>query len=874
MAQKQHNLTAWSWRAGTTNGIPQADPLKSWTPVTAFPSVIQMELLAHKLIPDPNIGENERQIQWVSDVDWEYSATFSSPPEAASDEDVECDLVFEGLDTIATVTLNGTEILKSDNMFIPARVGVKGLLRPLGEDNELHITFESITKVARGLEEKFGARTSMMRDKKRMHVRKAQYQWGWDWGPIVLTAGPYLPVYLETYTSRLQNVHVRTTQTDDHSSAQVTIHFDVVNLKHDSSTKISIIDSTSAEVASTIVNISDTKGTATLEVPSPKLWWPNGQGSPHVYTASLTLLSPSSTPYDMSSTRFGIRTIELIQRPLANAPGTTFIFRVNGRDIFCQGGNWIPADNLLPTITKKRYQDWMELARFNHLNMIRVWGGGIYENEDFFDACDDNGLLVWVDYAFACGDYPTHDAFIENVRAEAEVQTARMRNHPSLALLCGGNEDFMLADFDKVEYDHSDLTGPFDDKPFPQRKIYLSLLPPIAARLCPDVPYWANSPYGGPIANDPTIGDVHAWSVWHQEQLPYQSYQSISGRFVSEFGMHGFPVTRTISYFTQDANPSELHPQSRLIDCHNKGHGAHTRIARYLAENFRFDMSSLDNFVYSSQLMQSEAYGYALRGWKRLFNGEGDERCAGAVIWQLNDVYPVTSWSYVDYFLQPKPAFYTIRREFAPVSIGVERTPDTRWVDEDKPPVSYIPSFEVFAHNTGVQDVECELILQAYDFASGRYTELAGEDGKRAVTLKAGRNTELGALKSQCAWREDSLVILEARILSEGKELARFVDWPEPYRYLYWPASTSISLTVVEGEGEWENVVVASSDQPIKGLWVEAVYNGTEGVGDPEPLWEDNMVDLMPGQERRMGVRGLKGRGVHGRFLADWEVKT
>lgn len=437
------------------------------------------------------------------------------------------------------------------------------------------------------------------------------------------------------------------------------------------------------------------------------------------------------------------------------------------------------------------------------------------------------------------------------------------------------------------------MEGPFDDTVFPARKIYLDLLPKTAQRLCPDVPYWANSPWGGATTNDVTIGDIHQWSVWHAGQRPYQDYKELSGRFVSEFGMHGFSINRTVEYFTRGGKPEELHPQSKLIDCHNKGHGAHPRIARYLAENFRFDMTNLDNFIYSSQLMQSEAYGYALRDWKRLFGGKGKELCAGAIIWQLNDVYPSTSWAFIDYFLRPKPAYYTIKRSFAPISVAAERTPATRWVNEDKPLESYVPSFKLFGHNTTADDVSCDLVLRGYDFATGKYTSVRG-GSRRAVVLSKGQNTELGDVAAHQDWTNDSLIILEVQLLDHGtgKQLARFVDWPEPYRYLYWPKGTNIFLSVEpvssKGEwedwvtvssgrttkGEWEDAVTLSSEQPIKGVWLEPKYDGTERDDDREPVWEDNMLDLMPGEKITVGVKGLKGRGVKARFLGDWEVGT
>ncbi len=282
-----------------------------------------------------------------------------------------------------------------------------------------------------------------------------------------------------------------------------------------------------------------------------------------------------------------------------------------------------------------------------------------------------------------------------------------------------------------------------------------------------------------PVTTLLTFVLTNACPVWHLEQLPYQKYKELSGRFVSEFGMHGFPVMRTVDVFAPD--PQDRHPQSRVVDCHNKGHGAETRIARYLAENFWYDMK-LENFVYCSQLLQSEALGYALRDWKRLFGGKGREKCAGAVIWQLNDVYPVTSWAYVDYYLRPKPAFYTVRRSFAPLSVGVERTPRSRWLDEDRPQESRVPpSFAIFTHNTTSSDIECVLRLRAYDFHSHEWTNLRENETRRNVTLFKGRNTELGNLNRSPGWTEESLIVLEASLVdaqTQKKVLARYVDWP------------------------------------------------------------------------------------------------
>lgn len=437
--------TGWKWRLANSNGEPEAEQnssLKNWTEVAhGIPSVAHSELLSSKAIEDYRQEEHERKIQWVGKADWEYSCSFPTPKSTGR----EIDLVFEGLDTIATVTLNGVEILRSDNQFLCHRTPVREHLKPAGEENNsLSILFESVVKKGAELELKYGKRTSIMRDPARNHFRKSGYHWGWDWGPIILTAGPWKPIFLETYDNRIEDVHIVSDLAPDHKSARLSL---TVKTASDSATyhlEATITDQSGRKV----IHESLKSNVGDFRIDQPKLWWPNGQGDAHLYSVQVLLIDSSSNEtIDSKTLRFGIRKIELVQRPLTDAPGTTFMFSVNGREIFSQGANWIPGDNLLHTMTRQRYYDWIKLARHHHLNMIRVWGGGIYETEDFFDACDELGLLVWHDFAFACGDYPTHPEFLDNVRKEAEAQVLRLRNRSSLALLCGNNEDFMLNDW-------------------------------------------------------------------------------------------------------------------------------------------------------------------------------------------------------------------------------------------------------------------------------------------------------------------------------------------------------------------------------------------------------------------------------------------
>ncbi|KAK5309247.1 hypothetical protein LTR93_012242, partial [Exophiala xenobiotica] len=374
MSYTRNTITAgWQWRLASSNGNANAEAtaeIQQWTPVKSFPSVVQMELLAHNLIPDPNVGENERLIQWVGEADWEYACEFSTPADDANHEHVE--LSFEGLDTFATVWMNGTEIVKSDNMFIPRRVDVRGLLRHTGQKNELVILFESPIKKGKELEAKFGPRKFVaMRDKKRMHERKAQYHWGWDWGPIMLTSGPYRPVHLEAYNSRIEDVYITTSVRADGSSAVVAVRVEITDPDSDHKLEVVMHDRKGQQVAKQGAAVDNKQKNFEFFIQSPELWWPNGQGEQPLYSVNVMLQSEKQGLVDQKCKRLGIRTIKLIQRPLESAPGTTFMFSVNSREIFIQGGDWIPADNLLPTITRKRYFDWVQIAKTCHINMIR-----------------------------------------------------------------------------------------------------------------------------------------------------------------------------------------------------------------------------------------------------------------------------------------------------------------------------------------------------------------------------------------------------------------------------------------------------------------------------------------------------------------------
>ncbi|NJR31195.1 hypothetical protein HC762_00065 [bacterium] len=302
----------------------------------------------------------------------------------------------------------------------------------------------------------------------------------------------------------------------------------------------------------------------------------------------------------------------------------------------------------------------------------RVWGGGIYEDESFYNACDELGILVWQDFMFACGNYPCFPSLLLSVRREATLNVRRLRNHPSLAIFSGNNEDYQVAESAGLEYDYADkLPESWLKTDFPARYIYEFLLPDILRSECPSIPYHPGSPWGdGRQTSDPTVGDLHQWNVWHGTQEKYQIFDCLGGRFNSEFGMEAFPHMETVKRFVEDSK--DLYPQSRAMDFHNKATGHERRLATYLVENVR-TVTDLKPYIHLTQLIQSEAVSYAYRGWRRQWNKAGERKCGGALVWQLNDCWPTISWSICDYYLRKKPAYYTSARCMAPIAIGIRR---------------------------------------------------------------------------------------------------------------------------------------------------------------------------------------------------------
>ncbi|KAJ2894680.1 putative glycoside hydrolase family 2 protein [Zalerion maritima] len=825
----------------------------TYLPVGQFPTMIHLDLLAHKKIPDPFIGKNELDVQWVGETVWVYKTTFASPKVPDTGKAV---LAFDGLDTFATVVLNGATILETDNMFLPERVDVTKVLKSEGETNEMAITFDSAYIRGWKLVEKFPDHKwgCWNGDISRLAVRKSQYHWGWDWGPTLMTCGPWRPVNLEVFETRVSDLWVTTVVEESLKSATLTSNATVEGAG--STVRFDLLLD-GKDVTYKTVDAKDGKASAILKVEHPSLWYPARYGKQPLYTIKATLVSGGEEA-DVESKKIGLRKLELVQRPMKDQPGTTFFFRVNNTPIFCGGSNWIPADNMVPRITRDKYYDWVKLVADGNQFMIRVWGGGIYEEQAFYDACDEMGILVWQDFMFGCGNYPAWPELLESVKREAEENVRMLRHHPSIVIWAGNNEDYQYAEEQKLTYDFENKDEESWLKTdFPARYIYEKILADACKELIPDTYYHFGSPWSNNDTHDPTVGDIHQWNVWHGTQEKYQNFDKLVGRFVSEFGMEAFPDIKTIDAFLPlGKDDPDRYPQSSTIDFHNKADGHERRIALYLVENMRYGPDPLEHFVYCTQLMQAECLASAYRLWKRQWKGPGREYCAGALVWQINDCWPVTSWAICDYYLRPKHAYFTVKREMAPISIGITRREHRHPKDKyTRANVDIVHQLEVWGSNLMLEDLTVDCVMKAWDVETGK--ETYSKTVSSSLLLPENRSTEIVAMPVPAKNPGDEArTVVAAYLMKDGQQISRYVDWPEPLKYLHLPKPKHLTADISK-DGK---VVEISAEVPVKGVALECE--------DDDVKFEDNLIDIVPGEVVPIKVNGAnKGSVITTRYL-------
>ncbi|MDV7699472.1 glycoside hydrolase family 2 protein [Chryseobacterium soli] len=631
----ERNLSLEKWQFKNTKD-------KNWLSAKV-PGTVHLDLMDHKLIPDPFKDDNEKKVQWVENEDWEYHTTFTVTSKELDNQNI--NLVFNGLDTFSEIYLNGKLLRKTDNMFRKWEIPVKEYLK--SGDNLLQVNFKSAVTVGKGLAEKV---PFTMPESPRSFVRKAQYQFGWDWGPRLVTAGIWKEVKLN-YWNTATLTHVKIEQKNlTPQKAELNVHADIFAEK-EGKYVISIDHKKS--------NIQLKKGENKIIIPfsleNPKLWQPNGWGAPNLYSIPISLQKDSKILSD-EDVKIGLRTIELVQEK--DEKGKSFYFKVNGKPLYIKGTNWIPGDSFSPRISKEKYQKLIKDCKEAHMNMIRVWGGGIYEDDEFYKACDENGILVWQDFMFAGSFYPSDENFQKNVEMEVKDQVERLQNHASLALWCGNNEiDEAIVNWGyqkQFKYSKEDSLQVWKD----YRKIFHEVIPKAIKRYTANFSsiYWPSSPsIGWGHKESLTEGDSHYWGVWWGEQ-PFEMYNQKVGRFMSEYGFQGMPTIETTkSMFS--GNP-DLNLQNTTIKAHEKHARGWEIINEYMQRDYKIPTDFVQ-YNYVSQLLQARGMQIAIEAHRRskAYN-------MGTLYWQLNDCWPVVSWSSIDYSGNWKALHYQLKRSF------------------------------------------------------------------------------------------------------------------------------------------------------------------------------------------------------------------
>ncbi len=624
-----------------------------WFP-TDIPGEVHVALMQARRIPDPFKADNELLVQWVAETDWEFEGLIDVPNNLILQENIW--LIFEGLDTLAQVSLNGTILGNGENAFRTYAWEVCDLLK-VGE-NRVHILFKSPTQYVRARQNTQPLASPEQSIPGGPYLRKAPCQWGWDWGPQLLPIGVWKGARLAGFSdAKFDSVHLRQTHQFD-GSVEVSADAQIRQWGGSALQLCLTLRDPAGKTFATTCKVVGQKGSAKILIKDPQLWWPNGYGDQALYEAQVTLRLEDETLLDVHDNQIGLRTLELRQE--ADQYGESFTFVVNGVPIFAKGSNWIPADSFPTRISRERLEGLLGDAARAHHNMIRVWGGGFYESEDFYDLCDAYGLLVWQDFIFSCSIYPLDDeAFIENIRQEVVDNVQRIRHRASLALWCGNNE----MDWGWEEWGWSD--GASLDFREPYRQFFYETLPGWLAELDPDTPYWFSSPTSGTPFEDSNSnekGDAHYWEVWHGAK-PFSAYREQFPRFMSEFGFQSLPPLKTIQYY---ADETHWNLTDYMIEHHQRNPYASALFMGQMALHFMMPVD-FPALVYVTMVLQAEGIRYGVEHWRR-----NRHRVSGTLYWQLNDCWPVASWSSLDYFGRWKAFHYASRRFYAPVLLSIE----------------------------------------------------------------------------------------------------------------------------------------------------------------------------------------------------------
>lgn len=787
------------------------------------PGSVYADLMADGTMPDPFWRENELDAFERMKKDYVYQRAFTVTEAQLAHTHVE--LVCEGLDTLAHVSLNGREIAFADNMHITWVWDVKEQLH--AGENTLEIRFDSpILYCAKKAEEAPGWESSDATPGFR-HLRKAHCMFGWDWGPRLPDAGIWRPIFLRTWdTARLENALMLQAHHD--GVVDVTIRPEIAG----ESAWSAEITAPDGEV---MIIPETTAAEQVITIEHPQLWWPNGLGKQPLYRVTVRLATGDTRVW-----RIGLRTMTVSREK--DEWGEEFCHVVNGVKVFAMGADYIPEDNILARVTPERTRRLLEDCKAANFNAIRVWGGGYYPDDAFYDICDELGLMVWQDLMYACAFYDLTPDFERSIRVETHQNVARLRHHASLALICGNNEmEMFMAGANSALINHRtwEFVPTYPHHITDYVKMFEYILPAIVKETAPQTYWWPASPSSGgnfDAPNDENRGDNHYWDVWHGEK-PFTEYRKFFFRYASEFGFQSFPCLKSVEQFTL---PDDRNIFSRVMERHQRNQAANGKILSYLSQTFRYP-NSFDDLLYASQLMQAEAIRYGVEHWRR-----NRGRCMGAIIWQLNDIWPVASWASIDYYGRWKALHYAAKRFFAPVMISAEEEGELSQNPKinEYHPAPLEKSFRLNVCNEALRDVTGEVVwaLRTPDGAIVRQNQ-------QTLTIPAMSAKWLD--KVDCA--DASLTghyvsfafVVDDVALSEGTCI---FCAPKHFEFV------NPRLTV-ETRGD---TLVVTSHAYAKQVWLESE--------DADLLLDDNAFDMNPGTKVVRVVRGtaekVRGRSV------------
>lgn len=799
----------------------------TWHAATV-PGCVHTDLLNNKMIDDPFWRDNEANLQWIGKTDWEYQTTFSVDAALLRRENLE--FVFEGLDTYANVFLNDESLLNTDNMFRTWRVDGKRLLKP--GSNTLRIRFRSPINEVLPIMAKMKYELPAGNDqgeKTSPHTRKAPYQFGWDWGPRFVTSGIWRPVYLEAWEkARVDDLHILPRQISA-DAANMTADIEVVGAANTLATII--VENLTDKNVVAKRDVTLTQGSSHFAfdfvISNPSLWWPNGLGAHPLYIFKARLIIDGRLA-DQTTIRTGLRSVEL--RQVNDESGKSFTFVINGVPVFAKGGNWIPADSFPTRISQDKYRQLLESVRDANMNMLRVWGGGIYERNDFYERCDEMGILIWQDFMFGCSLYPGDQPFLDNVRQEAVDNVKRLRNHPSIVIWVGNNE--IESGWNHWGWKEHLPASLWDD----YLKLFYGVLPGVCRSLDPSRPYWPSSPSSN-LEDDPEsqkMGDLHYWQVWHAS-LPFSEYEKQFPRFMSEYGFQSFPQIETVNTYTV---ASDHDIKSPVMMAHQRHPRGNQLIREYMVREYP-EPKDFESFLYVSQVLQAEGIKIGAEHLRRIMPHN-----MGSLFWQIDDCWPVASWSSIDYTGRWKALQYYARRFYSEVLVSPH---------EDKDNMNF------FVVSDRIRPTAAQLKLSLLDFdghalwSQQQDIEVAPLNSKSYLTVPI--NTIL-------AGKDARAVFLFTELLVGGKTVSSNKHFFKSFKHLSLPRPR-VGVDIVPTRTGFK--IILSSDRLARAVYLSAPnYKG---------FFVDNYFDLIPGRKEEVEFRPSSAIGLI-EFRKQLKVRT